>query len=354
MSLITTVIGSYCVPDWYPALQDAVSKGSLSKEAFQDAKACAAQAAILDQTRAGIDVISDGELFRRSDNCYGPPNAMINYFADKITGFSGEHRDKSGITPVAPEASFPAPVVTGALKPTKLGLTDELGFLRANSDKQVKIAMTGPHMFACISWDEHYKDIEALAKDMAKVINSEFTALDDAGCDIIQLDEPVIWFAAQHQKWAIEAINACFSGIKRSKKALHVCQGNYNQDPKAHKGLRIFPAEFKAIIPVLEQSDIDIALMTFTSLGEDPSILKEFPKNKIIGLGVIDVQNHEIESPEKIAKSIDQITKFIDVNRLWLTPDCGLNHLPRDIAFKKLSALKEGARIFGMQLAAAK
>lgn len=354
MSLITTVIGSYTVPDWYPVLQEAVAEGKLSKEAFQDAKRAAVQAAILDQVRAGIDVISDGELFRRSDNCFGPPNAMINYFADKITGFSGEHRDKSGITPIAPKASFPAPVVTSALKPTPLGLVDELAILRANTDKQVKIAMTGPHMFACISWDEHYKNIEALAKDMAKVINSEFKALDDAGCDVIQLDEPVIWFAAQDQKWAVDAINACFADIKRSKKALHVCQGNYNQDPNARKGLRIFPAEFKAIVPVLEACDVDVVLMTFTSLGEDPALLKEFPKDKIIGLGVIDVQSHEIESAEKIAKLIDKISKSIDIDRLWLSPDCGLNHLPREIAFQKLEALKEGAQIFGMQLAATK
>ncbi|MBX9878382.1 MAG: cobalamin-independent methionine synthase II family protein [Candidatus Obscuribacterales bacterium] len=354
MSLITTVIGSYTVPDWYPVLQEAVVKGTLSKEAFQDAKVAAVQSAICDQVNAGIDVISDGELFRRSDNCYGPPNAMINYFADKITGFSGEHRAKSGLTPIAPEASFPSPIVTGPLKPTSLGLLDELSILRANTDKQVKIAMTGPHMFACISWDEHYKNTEALAKDMAKVINREFTALDNAGCDFIQLDEPVIWFAAQDQKWAIEAINTCFSGVKRAKKALHVCQGNYNQDPNARKGLRIFPAEFKSIIPVLEQCDVDIILMTFTSLGEDPVLLKEFPKDRILGLGVIDVQNHEVESPEKIAKLIEKISKSIDIDRLWLSPDCGLNHLPREIAFRKLQALKEGAKIFGMQLAATK
>lgn len=354
MSLITTVIGSYTVPEWYPVLQEAVAKGTLSKEAFQDAKLCAVQAAILDQEQAGIDVISDGELFRRSDNCYGPPNAMINYFADKITGFSGEHRHKSGITPVAPQASFPAPVVTSALKPTKLGLLDELSILRVNTDKQVKIAMTGPHMFARISWDEHYKNIEALAQDMAKVINAEFQALDDAGCDFIQLDEPVIWFAAQDQKWAVEAINTCFAGITKSRKALHVCQGNYNQDSNARKGLRIFPAEFKAIVPVLEQCNADIILMTFASLGEDPSMLKEFPKNKVIGLGVIDVQSHEVESPEQIAKLIDKLSKFIDPKLLWLSPDCGLNHLPRDIAFRKLESLKRGAKIYGMQLAASK
>jgi 5-methyltetrahydropteroyltriglutamate--homocysteine methyltransferase len=165
--LTTTVIGSYTVPDWYPALQEAVTAGKLAPEAFSDAKAVAARAAIKDQEVANVDVVSDGELFRRDDNPFGPPNAMINYFAAKIPGFSGELRPKTGIAPVAPEASLPAPVVVGPLEPTPLGLVDELSFLRATTERPVKIAMTGPHMFARVAWDEHYGDLEALAMDMA-------------------------------------------------------------------------------------------------------------------------------------------------------------------------------------------
>src|SRR6266516_5084449 len=104
--LTTTVNGSYTVPDWYPALQEAVLAGQLALEAFRDAKAVAARATIKDQETANVDIISDGELFRRDDNRFGPPNAMINYFAAKIPGFSGELRPKTGITPVAPEASL--------------------------------------------------------------------------------------------------------------------------------------------------------------------------------------------------------------------------------------------------------
>lgn len=99
-----------------------------------------------------MEVVSDGELFRRDDNSFGPPNALINYFAAKIPGFSGELRPKTGITPVAPEASLPAPVVVGRPEPTSLGLTDELNFLRATTERPVKIAMTGPHMLAFASF----------------------------------------------------------------------------------------------------------------------------------------------------------------------------------------------------------
>src|SRR5574341_1761391 len=149
----TTGVGSYTVPDWYPALREAVESGRIPPETFRSAKAVAARAAIKDQERAGLDVVSDGELFRRDDNRFGPPNAMIHHFAARIPGFSGELRPRSGITPVAPDAALPAPVIAAELEPGPLGLIEELAFLRETTDRPVKIAMTGPHMFARIAWD---------------------------------------------------------------------------------------------------------------------------------------------------------------------------------------------------------
>ncbi|MBZ0170682.1 5-methyltetrahydropteroyltriglutamate--homocysteine methyltransferase [Candidatus Methylomirabilis lanthanidiphila] len=154
--LPTTVVGSYSVPDWYPVLQEGVQRGALAPSAFGDAKEVAALGAIKDQETADIDLISDGELFRRDNNRFGPPNAMINYFSARIPGFSSELRDRSGITPLDPSASLPAPVATGPLRPAPLGLVEELRFLRRYSFGPVKIAMTEPHMFARIVWDEQY------------------------------------------------------------------------------------------------------------------------------------------------------------------------------------------------------
>lgn len=342
----TTVVGSYTVPDWYPALQEAVASGALPADAFRDAKATAARAAIKDQERAGVDVVSDGELFRRDDNRFGPPNAMINHFAAKIPGFSGELRPKTGITPVAPDAMLPAPVVTARLEPAPLGLLDELAFLRENTDRPVKIAMTGPHMFARVAWDEHYGDPEALAMDMAAVVNAEFRRLDEAGCDVIQLDEPILWFLAGDQPWGIRAINACFEGVTRAKKALHVCQGNYNPDPSAHVGLRIFPAEFGAILPVIRGSNLDLVLMAFASLKvEDLAALRDFPADKAIGAGAVDVQDHRMETREEVAATIRRVADVVGPERVWVNPDCGLNHLPRDVAFDKMRAMAAGARL---------
>lgn len=344
--ILTTVIGSYTVPDWYPALQAAVAKGEITSDAFREAKSIAARAAIKDQEKAGVDIVSDGEMFRRDDNRFGPPNAMIHHFAGKIPGFSGELRPKSGISPVAPEASLPAPVVVSRLAPAPLGLLEELRFLRKTTIRRVKIAMTGPHMFARVAWDEHYRDPEALAMDMAAVINEELRQLDEAGCEVIQLDEPILWFLAADQSWGIRAINAAFRGVKRAKRALHLCQGNYNPDPSAHMGLRIFPAEFSAILPVLQGAKVDAFLMAFSSLGvEDLSVLRDFPANKTLGVGVVDVQRHEVETADAVAATLRRVIGILGPKRVWANPDCGLNHLPRDVAFGKLAAMAEGARL---------
>src|SRR6266567_3277414 len=209
--LTTTVIGSYTVPDWYPALQEAVTAGKLAPEAFRDAKAVATRAAIKDQEVANVDVVSDGELFRRDDNRFG--------------------------------------------------------------------------------------------------------------------------------------------GVKHAKKALHFCQGNYNPDPAAHVGIRIFPAEFAAILPVIQGANVDVVLMAFASLGvEDLTALHDFPQDKALGVGAIDVQTHRVETPEEVAQTIQHVATFIDPEHLWVNPDCGLNHLPRDVAFAKLRAMAAGTQIAKQQL----
>ena len=344
--ITTAMVGSYTVPDWYPVLRRAVEAGELPPEAFADAKAVAARAAVKDQEAARLDVVGDGELFRRDDNRFGPPNAMINHFAAKIPGFSGELRDKSGITPVAPDAVLPAPVVVEQLEPVPLGLTGELAFLRAITERPVKIAMTGPHMFACVAWDEHYGSREALALAMADVVNAELRRLDDAGCDLIQLDEPVLWFLADDREWGVEAINRCFAGVTNGLRVLHLCQGNYNPDPAAHVGIRIFPAEFDAVRPLLEGAAVDVVHLAFASLGvEDLAPLRDFPRDKALAVGAVDVQSHRVETPDEVAATLDRVVSALDGSPVVAAPDCGLNHLPRDVAFGKLQALARGAAL---------
>lgn len=343
--LHTTVVGSYSVPEWYAVLADSVERGLSTPELFTEAKAWAARAAIKDQELAGIDVVSDGELFRRDDNRFGPPNAMINHFAAKIPGFSGELRDRTGVTPVAPDAKIPAPVVVSALDPVPLGLEAELGFLRETTERPVRIALTGPHMFATVAWDEHYGSREALADAMTEILNAEVRRLDASGCDVIQIDEPILWFLSEDRAWALNCVNRCFAGVSHARRALHLCQGNYNADPAFHVGVRIFPSRFEAIVPVLEQADVDEILLAFSGLGvSDIAPLREFPSGKAYGVGAIDVQTHDVETADAVAATIDRIAGSLDAD-LLVVPDCGLNHLPRNVAFAKLQALAAGAAL---------
>ncbi len=139
--------------------------------------------------------------------------------------------------------------------------------------------------------------------------------------------------------------------MKHAKKVLHVCQGNYNPDPAAHVGIRIFPAEFAAILPVIHGANVDVVLMAFASLGvEDLTALRDFPPDKVLGVGAVDVQTHRVETPEEVAQTIRRVATFIDPEHLWVNPDCGLNHLPRDVAFAKLRAMAAGTHLAKQRL----
>jgi len=238
-------------------------------------------------------------------------------------------------------------VLTGKLEPSDLGLVHELKFVKEHSHLPVKIAVTGPHMFARVVFNEHYKDEKELAFDMARLLNAEILRLDAAGCDIIQLDEPILWFLTGDQEWGIQAINMCFDGVKHAKKALHLCQGNYQPDPAAHKGLRIFPSQFNDVLPIIKGANVDIIVLAFSSFDEkDISVLKDFPADKTLAIGVVDVQTNTIESPEAVLHVLQRIGEFLPKNRMMAVPDCGLNHLPRDVAFHKLQAMVAGAKLF--------
>lgn len=345
--LTTSVVGSSTVPDWYEPLQKAVERGEIGPDVFRDAKAVAARAAIHDQERAGIDVITDGELFRRNDNRHGPPKGMINYFTEKIPGFAPETRPKKGFSPVDPEVFHPAPIVTGPLHYTPLGLMDELQFVRANSDRRVKVTMTGPHFIGKVVWNEHYPDEASLAMDLAKIINREFRQLDEAGCDYLQLDEALLWVMPDADlEWAIPAITRCFEGVSRAKKCLHLCQGNYNVDPTQRIGRRLFPGPWEKIFPAVLQTNVDQIVIIAIDVGlEKLGVFKQYGWQGEVAVGIVDVQTHRIETPEEVVANIERVFQYLPEDKVELVPTCGLNHLPRDIAFGKLKAMAEGAAL---------
>jgi 5-methyltetrahydropteroyltriglutamate--homocysteine methyltransferase len=341
----TTVIGAHSVPDWYEALDRLVAVGQLGMASLADAQFRASQAAVLDQEIAGIDVITGGEMHRRTHNRHSPPNAMLNHFWQKIPAFQGGTRPKP-ITPHDPNVFHPAATCRARIHDNiDLGLVDEFKTVSALTRRPVKVTMTGPHMLAAVAYDEHYNDITRMMADLGKLLRYNFRKLADAGCKHIQIDEPLFTMAEDREvEAAVEAINLAIEGLPTDiHVSTHICQGNYavGKEYDAQIGHRYFDVgRYKADLVC------KIACSSYLIEHDMTHHYRGLLRNQQLGVGAVDVQDPKIESGETVAGRIR--------SHPWLTPDqtiitssCGFNHLPRNIAFGKLNAMTQAKRILG-------
>ena len=339
----TTVIGAHSVPRWYEALDRLVALGQLAEGDFADAQLRATQAAILEQEAAGIDVITGGEMQRRRHNRHAPPNAMLNFFWQKIPSFQGETRPKP-ITPYDPNVFHPAAICRGPIPDTvDLGLVDEFKTVSGFASNPVKITMTGPHLLAAVAYDEYYNDTSRMIGDFAKLLHQNFRRLADAGCKHIQIDEPYFTIASDEDvSIAVDAINLAIEGLPEDVHVMvHICQGNYAVGPDydGQIGHRYFDrGRYKA--DLVCKIDCDGFLIEHDMTPHYEHHLG----NKQLGVGAVDVQAPNVETGEQV---VDRIK-----THSWLTPEqtiitssCGFNHLPRHIALGKLRAMHEAKSI---------
>lgn len=339
----TTVIGAYSVPDWYEALDRLVAVGQLSMASMADAQFRAGEAAILDQENAGIDVITGGEMHRRTHNRHSPPNAMLNHFWQKIPAFQGSTKPKP-ITPYDPNVYHPAAACRARIEPDiDLGLVDEFKMVSSLTRKPVKITMTGPHMLAKVAFDEHYNDIAKMLNDFGALLRHNFKMLADAGCRHIQIDEPLFTLADDAEvEAAVDAINMAIEGLPEDiHTSTHVCQGNYavGKDYDGQIGHRYFDAgRYKA--------DLVCKIGTTSYLIEHDmtSHYEGLLGDHQLGVGAVDVQDPKVESGETVAARISQY-KWLAPEQTIITSSCGFNHLPRFVAAGKLRAMTEAKRI---------
>jgi 5-methyltetrahydropteroyltriglutamate--homocysteine methyltransferase len=341
----TTVIGAYSVPDWYEALDRLVAVGQLSMATMADAQFRASEAAIHDQELAGIDVITGGEMHRRSHNRHSPPNAMLNYFWQKIPAFAGSTRPKP-ITPRDPDVFHPAATCRARIAETiDLGLVDEFKMVCALTRKPVKITMTGPHMLATVAFDEYYGDPPRMMMDVAKLLRQNFLRLANAGCRHIQIDEPMLTMATdQEAAAAADAINIAIEDLPADMHvAIHICQGNYavGKEYDAQIGHRYFDiGRYKADkICRIECSSI---LIEYDMAPHYEGLLG----NRQLGVGAVDVQDPNVETGETVAARITAC-RWLAPEQTIITSSCGFNHLPRRTAMGKLLAMVEARRILG-------
>ncbi len=341
----TTVIGAYSVPDWYEALDRLVAVGQLSMASMTDAQFRASQAAILDQEIAGIDVVTGGEMHRRTHNRHSPPNAMLNYFWQKIPAFQGSTRPKP-ITLHDPNVFHPAATCRSRIgENIDLGLADEFRMVSACTRKPVKITMSGPHILAKVAYDEYYNDLTAMMTDIAKLLRYNFELLVAEGCKFIQIDEPLFTMSEEDEVGAaVDAINMAIEGIASDTHvSMHICQGNYavGKEYDAQIGHRYFDTgRYKA--DLVCKIDCASYMVEYDMAPQ----YKDFLGDRQLGVGAVDVQDPKPETGETIVQRI-RACPWLPAEQTVITSSCGFNHLPRRTAFEKMKAMVEAKRILG-------
>jgi 5-methyltetrahydropteroyltriglutamate--homocysteine methyltransferase len=339
--LPTTLVGSYPQPDWLidrKRLAEIVPPRAKARELWRmdgplldQAQDDATILAVRDQERAGIDVITDGEMRRES---------YSNRFA---TALEGMDSDNPAQVPSRTPGRFQiVPRVVGKLRRTAPVQTRDVTFLRAQTNRPIRITIPGPFTMTQQLFDEHYHDEVALAMDCAAVLNEEIKDLFAAGADVVQLDEPFL--QAQPEKarqFAIPAIDRAIEGVKGTT-AVHLCFGYAARVSTKPSGY--------SFLPELNACKADQISIETAQPKLDCAILAELPTKSII-LGVLDLGDMNVESAETVAARVRRALPYVSADRVILAPDCGMKYLPREVAFGKLKAMVEAARILRREIA---
>ena len=330
----TTVVGSYPQPEWLidrerlgerlPPRVRARELWRVAEPFLEAAQDDATRLAVQDMERAGVDVITDGEMRRES---------YSNHFATELDGID---LDEPGVALDRTGHENPVPRVVGPIRRRRPVEVRDVEFLRSISDGRIKITVPGPFTMTQQAQDDHYGDGRSLALAYAEAVNEELHDLKAAGADVVQIDEPYLQARpeAAHE-YAVEAIDRALEGIG-GETVLHTCFGYaaiVHDKPSGYPFLR----------------ELNDCLATHLSLeaaqpGLDPAVLRDVP-DKTIVLGVLDLGSSEVETPEAVAERIRRALEVVPPERLVVAPDCGMKYLPRERAFRKLEAMVAGARL---------
>ena len=335
----TTLLGSYPQPGWLVDREKLLASGPPRvrmaevwrppPEVLEEAQDDATVRALDDQMRAGIDIVTDGEVRRES---------YFNRFANALDGIE---LDPPGIVPGRTGKPTLVPRVVGPLRRREPVQVRDVEFLRAQTDRPIKITIPGAFTMAKMALDEHYGDIEALIMAYGEVVNAELRELKAAGADIVQIDEPHMQaHPVQATKYGIAAIDRALDGIE-GPSVVHLCFGYAYVVSDKPSGYSFLP-------------ELDACRATAISIeaaepGLDPAILERLPSKQVL-YGVIDLGDPKVETAEQVANRLRGALRHIAPERLIAAPDCGMKYLPREVAFGKLQALVAGAEIVRREL----
>ncbi len=336
--LATSVVGSYSVPEWLERLKTDYYQRRISGAYLAEIHDVAIKAALKDQERAGIDVVSDGELRRDND---------VDYFLARMPGVEIPHRAKDFYYDYyEARVTHPLPELDPA-GPPPLGLLDDFLFTRQYTDRPIKFSLTGPFSLSRRVRNECYGDEAELVLAFARTLNREARALAAAGVAVLQVDEPFLAGYRDRAGLAVQALNVVFEGVdpRTTLRAVHVCYGNRYARP-------LWEGQYDFLFPAILDAHVDQVVLEFARKGyDDLELFRRYPDTSFtLGLGVIDVKSHEVETPELIAARVRRALQVLPPQRLMVNPDCGLRHLPSDVARAKLQALTVGTALVRREL----
>jgi 5-methyltetrahydropteroyltriglutamate--homocysteine methyltransferase len=338
--LPTTVVGSYPQPDWL--VDRAMMKANIVPRVrlremwrvpepyLEQAQDDATLLAIRDMERAGIDIITDGEIRRES---------YSNRFSNALDGID---TDNPAIITTRAGRTLPVPRIAGKIRRREPVELRDMEFLRRNTDRKAKITLPGPFTMAQQAKNEFYRDEDEMVMDFAVAVNEEVRDLEKAGADVIQLDDP--WLRNDPEaakRIAVKALNRALEGLSVPT-VVHLCFG-YAAVVTTQK-----PAGY-SFLPELTASTAQQISIEAAQPKLDLGILADLANKKIV-LGVIDLGDAKVETPEQVAERIRAALHYLPAERLIPAPDCGMKYLPRETAFGKLKALSEGAAIVRREL----
>ncbi|HEY9461316.1 MAG TPA: hypothetical protein VIR04_11010 [Paralcaligenes sp.] len=337
--LPTTLVGSYAQPDWlidraklgerFPPRVRAKELWRVGPEWLEQAQDDATLLAIRAQEDAGLDILTDGEMRRES---------YSNRFATALDGVDidnpGTALDRSG-------HPNPVPRVVGKIRRKHPVQVRDIKFLRAHTDRQIKITVPGPFTMTQQAQNDFYASEEEMAQDYAAAVNEEIKDLFAAGADIVQIDEPYLQARSEKARaYGVRTLNRALEGVVGTT-AVHICFGYaaiIHERPVGYA----FLAELESCLA--NQISVETAQSKL-----DCAILEKLPSKTIL-LGVLDLSTHNIETPEIVAERIRRALPHVPAERLVIAPDCGLKYLPRDVAYGKMKAMADGARIVRTEL----
>lgn len=332
--LPTSVVGSHALPSWLHTVVKKIDTGEYGKTDIKETYDDAVDIAILDQTRAGVDIITDGEMRR---------HFFVQGFYKRIVGIEPDPLLRT-VGPPGYDTPTRFHTVSPIQVPEGLGIVDEFNYTKTRTSLSIKATCPGPLTISMhIRPQQVYKTRLDVAWEFASIINAELKNLVAAGAGFIQIDEPSFAIVPGKANEWVELYNSCVKDID-VKLGLHICFGNLDSRPRGKR-------EYTWMWPHLNEMKADQLVLEFANREfVDVDLWKSVSETRELGAGVIDIKSFYVETPEDVAARIRRFLEFVPAEKLWINPDCGFFAIPRWLAVKKLNSMVAGTSIVRNEL----